>query len=192
MSATRNLAMAVTVAGLAAPMSALAADHYSFPSASGTQIAAVVTPAFLPNAPVDGAQPQVLPGAPGTLSLPPMLTNRHDRHEPLPPPAAGYGSRDAAGYRFVTEAISTSAYANYVADYARVFAPGYAVKSWTDRVFGVVEIGYGAVDGWTSATYGMERLRGPSRRKETAPDLSVMPTFRPQPELEQSPTFKRN
>lgn len=115
-----------------------------------------------------------------------------NRHEPLPPPVGAYGDRDAAGYRFVTEAISTSAYANYVADYARVFAPGYAVKSWTDRVFGVVEIGYGAVDGWTSATYDMARLRGPSRRSETRPDLSVMPTFRPHPELEQSPTFRRN
>ena len=196
MSGSLKFAMAVTVVSLATPLSALAGDQYSFPSVNGAQVAAVATPSFAPNIPIDPAQPNLVPGAPGSLSAP--MNYRRDRHEP-PPPAVGAGAYsgganggDAASYRFVTEAIGSSAYANYVADYARIFSPGYAVKSWTNRMFGIVEIGYGAVDGWTSATYGMERLRGSSRRSETPPDLSTMPVFRPHPELDRSPAFSKN
>ena len=81
-----------------------------------------------------------------------------------------------------------SAFANYANDYYRLFAPGHAVGTWTDRVAGFVDSGYGGpVDGWTVATYYMPARRGP--RRDSAPDLSLMPTLRAHPELQQDPTF---
>jgi len=97
---------------------------------------------------------------------------------------------DAYSYRFLTHALASASFANYAADYYRLFTPGYAVTTWTERMAGVVDIGYGgAIDSWTAGAYYMARLRGPARRGETAPDLSLMPKFRPHPELEQNPTF---
>jgi hypothetical protein len=90
----------------------------------------------------------------------------------------------------MSHALATASYANYASDYARLFAPSYAVNTWTERVFGLVDAGYGAIDGWTAAAYGMPRLRSGLRR-EMAPDLAPMPQFRRHPELEQSPSFLR-
>jgi hypothetical protein len=90
----------------------------------------------------------------------------------------------------MSHALMVAPYANYAADYARLFAPNYAVTAWTDRVFGVVDSGYSAVDGWTAAAYGLPHVQGPRRRGESSPDLTLMPTFRAHPELDRRPTFK--
>jgi hypothetical protein len=120
---------------------------------------------------------------------------------PAPTSGRGHGDRfgmrshaaEAYAYKFFTHALSTASYANYAADYARLFAPGYAVSTWTDRMFGVIDAGYGGpVDSWTAAAYYMPRVQGPTRRRESAPDLSTMPSFRPHPELETPPTFKKS
>jgi hypothetical protein len=99
---------------------------------------------------------------------------------------------EAYAYQFLTHMLNSSSYANYAADYARLFAPGYAVSTWTDRMFGMVDAGYGGpVDSWTAAAYYMPHRRGPARRHESAPDLSTMPEFRPHPELQTNPTFNK-
>ena len=92
------------------------------------------------------------------------------------------------GLAVLIPALGYAGFTNYANDYYRLFTPGYAVSAWTDRVSGFVDIGYGgAVDGWTAATYYMPRIRG--RHRDSSPDLTVMPTFRAHPELQQNPTF---
>lgn len=192
MKATNGFATVVTAAALTlGSANAWASDQYSFPSAAGANIAAQ-TPTFV--APAAGD-----PGATttGTVSVggasykfvPPTPTSGRSHDE-------RYGVRsqaaEAYAYRFLTHALNSSSYANYAADYARLFAPGYAVTTWTDRMFGAIDAGYGGpVDGWTAAAYYLPRARGPVRRGESAPDLSTMPAFRPHPEL-QAPTFNRS
>ena len=168
-----------------------AADEYVFPSANGVLIATTATPEFNRPPAADRQVDVALPFA-GTLAI---RSNGypHHRTEVAPPlPIIGYGGHggDAFGYRFLTHALLSAAYANYAADHARLFQPGYAVTAWTDRVFGVSDVGFGAVDGWTAAAYQMPRVRGPLRRRESAPDLTVMPTFRSHPELERAPKFE--
>ena len=193
MNRTRATAIAVTIA-LAFSTTGIssAADEYTFPSANGVLIATTAAPAF--KSPSDGGrQFDIVAPLGGSLA---GRANGHTAHryEVAPPlPIIGYGSRggDTYGYRFVTHALMSAAYANYAADHARLFAPGYAVTAWTDRVFGITDIGFSAVDGWTAAAYHMPRVSGPLRRRESMPDLSLMPTFRPHPELERTPKFER-
>ena len=176
---------------------AWASDQYSFPSAAGANIAAQ-TPTFVAPAAGDpGAQG--LTTTTGTVSVggaqatykfvPPAPTSGRSHDERF---GARSQAAEAYAYRFLTHALNSSSYANYAADYARLFAPGYAVTTWTDRMFGAIDPGYGgAVDGWTAAAYYLPRTRGPVRRRESAPDLSTMPSFRAHPEL-QAPTFNKS
>ncbi len=174
--------VAAAIAASAAP--AQASDKYNFPSANGFAIGA--TPHFAPMPVETKLMLGITPGAPADLSVP---------LPPATPYQAGRGSAgernvDAYAFRFFTHALGSQSYRNYASDYYRLFAPGHAVSAWTDRMFGMIDAGYGgAVDGWTAASYYMGRVRGPSRRKETAPDLSLMPEFRAHPELSAPPTF---
>lgn len=190
MKVTRKLATAVTaVALLAGPANvAIAGEQYVFPSAGGVQLSATPAPTFV----VPG-QPQAASGisaATGTFVYGQPAFGRHE--PPLPPPGYAFGPQTApyAG-RLMSHALTVAPYANYAADYARLFAPSYAVAAWTDRVFGIVDGGYSPVDGWTAAAYGLPRVAGPRRRSESAPDLSLMPSFRAHPELHNGSTFKR-
>lgn len=180
----RVLFAAVAATAVAAPVTA--GDQYAFPSASGLSITA--TPRFATT-----TDTKI------TLSV---VTGSAEGFAPLPPVSPAYAGTfttgmakngaDAFVYRFFTHALTSQSYSNYAADYSRLFAPGAAVSTWTDRMFGLVDAGYGgAVDGWTAASYYMGRVRGPLRRKETAPDLSVMPVFRAHPELSAPPTFNK-
>lgn len=118
---------------------------------------------------------------------------------PLPIYAPG-GSRldapsrnDAFAYHLLTHALASQSFSNYAADYYRLFSPNYAVTAWTDRVSGLVEVGYGsAVDSWTAGAHYLGRVRGRGTHRNSAPDLSKMPEFRPHPELETHPTFQNN
>ncbi len=182
MKAARIFATAVTTATLTIATASIAAagEQYAFPSTNGVQVSAVSAPTFvrLPNvAPAGG---MFVYGQSG-----------FGRHEAPPLPAFAYAPPQAAPYagRLMSHALMVAPYANYAADYARLFAPNYAVNAWTDRVFGIIDGGYGAVDGWTAAAYGLPKLRGPRRRGESTPDLSTMPTLRTHPELA-SPTFR--
>jgi hypothetical protein len=190
MKATRTLATAVTTATLtiAAASIATAGDQYVFPSANGVQLSATPAPAFVPAAP--GGYPQAnMAGAGGNFVY---GHPSFGRHEPPPLPVFAYAPQQPAPYanHLMSHALAVAPYANYAADYARLFAPSYAVSAWTDRVFGVIDSGYGAVDGWTAAAYGLPRLHGPNRRSESPPDLSTMPPLRAHPELDRGPTFR--
>ncbi|MBP6013543.1 MAG: hypothetical protein KBA31_15055 [Alphaproteobacteria bacterium] len=192
MNRTRATATVITIAvALSTAGASSASNEYTFPSANGVQIATTATPSFNLTAPTTDRQLDVVVPVAGT-SIAQSVGHHHRRYDVAPPlPIIGYGrGGDAFGYRFLTHALMSAAYSNYAADQARLFAPAYAVSAWTDRVFGVVDVGYGAVDGWTAATYDMRRLRGPSRRSESVPDLSLMPTLRAHPELQQAPTFE--
>jgi len=189
---------AASLVALALP--AAASEKLTFPSANGVSVVST-TPHFGNQSPGtlhgDGVG---LPGVPVTKFGSLAVYGTGDHHVPLPPPTAyderfGRRSREADAYafRFLTHALSAASYANYAADYYRLFAPNYAVTVWTDRVAGLVEAGYGgAVDSWTAGAYYLGRARGPRHRRETAPDLSTMPKFRPHPELEGVPTFIPN
>lgn len=197
MKKTHALATAVTTATLSLIGSAhaWAGDTYTFPSMSGASIASA--PAFTPPAADTNAHAVVVPEATSSVSI----TSGHASYKFVPPaPTSGrahserFGlsarAAEAYAYQFLNEMLNSASYANYAADYTRLFAPGYAVSTWTGRVFGAVDGGYGgAVDSWTAAAYYMPRLAGPSRRRETRPDLSPMPQLRPHPELETHPTF---
>ena len=191
MTVTRSIATAVTTAALvlAMPSISAAGDQYSFPSASGVQLSGTQAATFV--APATGAAPTAAGVSVGNVFVygQPSLA-KHD--QPLPLPGFAYAPGPATPYagRLMSHALMVAPYANYAADYARLFAPSYAVSAWTERVFGVVDSGYTAVDGWTAAAYGMPRIQGPHRRGESAPDLSLMPTLRAHPELEQARTFK--
>lgn len=192
MELKNKIATAVTAAALltGTVSTANASEQYVFPSAGGVQLAATPTPTFFgpgqsyagPNIAASVGGGNFMHGQPG-----------FSRHEPpLPPPGYAFGPQTApyAG-RLMSHALTVAPYANYAADYARLFAPSYAVAAWTDRVFGIVDGGYSPVDGWTAAAYGLPRVAGPRRRSESAPDLSLMPNFRAHPELHNGSTFKR-
>lgn len=156
---------------------AAAGDQYAFPSAGGAQLGAMPAPVFVP--PTFAGQGW----AGARLDYRPVTSGRHE--PPAPPPAYAFRPH------LMSHALMVAPYANYAADYSRLFAPNFAVTAWTDRVFGVMTAGYGAVDGWTAAAYGLPRVAGPRRRGETAPDLSPMPALRAHPELNESPVFDR-
>jgi hypothetical protein len=189
---TLKLAAAVlataALAGLNASV-ASAEEQFSFPSPNGASVVAT-TPQFAPITPQAGAAPTFA----GALALnAPGVSEK----VPLPIYAAPNSrmdarSHDAFAYHLLTHALSSQAFSNYAADYYRLFAPNYAVTAWTERVAGVVEVGYGsAVDSWTGGAYYLGRVRGSNARRNAPPDLSKMPTFRPHPELETAPTFKK-
>ncbi len=184
------LAAAVSAMALAGVFTgpATAGDKFAFPSMSGATI--VAAPQFAPPAAETKSALSPNLGAFGVKGMKadkiplPLVTPNYGRFAAFAP------SADAYAYRFLTHALASQSFANYAADYARLFAPGYAVTAWTDRVSGVIDTGYGsAIDSWTAGAYYMGRVRGPVRRRETAPDLSRMPEFRPHPELETHPTF---
>lgn len=190
MKTTRTIAITVTVAAsmIGATNVTIAGEQFVFPSPNGAQLAAAPTPVF--------AFPgQTVPSV-GNPAADTKLAYGHTPFgnvaPPLPPPGYAFGSQQTpyAG-RLMSHALTVAPYANYAADYSRLFAPNYAVTAWTDRVFGIVTGGYGAVDGWTAAAYGLPRAAGPRRRSESAPDLSTMPKLRAQPELQESLTFDR-
>lgn len=192
MEVTNKIATAVTaVALLAGTMNAAnAGEQYVFPSVGGVQLAATPAPTFVgPGQSHAGHNIAASVGGGTFVYGQPGFS----RQEPPPPPPGYAFGPQAAPYagRLMSHALSVSPYANYAADYARLFAPNYAVAAWTDRVFGIVEGGYSPVDGWTAAAYGLPRVAGPRRRSESAPDLSLMPSFRAHPELHNGSTFKR-
>jgi hypothetical protein len=197
MKKTHALATAVTAATLSLIGSAhaWAGDAYTFPSMSGASIT-TNAPAFAPPA-ADASAQAVVPEATSSVSI----SSGHASYKFVPPaPTSGraHGERfgmtaraaEAYAYQFLNQMLNSASYANYAADYTRLFAPGYAVSTWTGRVFGTVDAGHGGpVDSWTAAAYYMPRLAGPTRRRESAPDLNPMPQLRPHPELETHPTF---
>jgi len=199
MSFNRKTSTAVIALSLAAAaaMPAAAGDQYSFPSASGTMIAAT-TSQFAPPTIAQADANAVAPELGGAVA---MTGASKFNNIPLPVGSPDYKARygahspsaaDVYAYRFITHALASQSFANYAADYYRLFTPGYAVTAWTDRVAGFVETGYGnAVDSWTGGAYYLGRVRGPSARRDSPPDLSRMPTFRPHPELETHPTFNK-
>jgi hypothetical protein len=188
MKTNRILVTTITAAlTLASGATALAGESYSFPSASGALIVDA-TPRFAPVAVHADAK------LGGSAAMSPVfgVGAANDKSLPLPVYAPARSSADGYSYRFLTHALASQSFANYAADYYRIFTPGYAVTEWTDRVYGIVGLGYGgAIDGWTAGAHYMGKVRGPSRRKETAPDLSVMPTFRAHPELQENPSFSK-
>lgn len=182
-------ALAIFVAAIAASASAWASEAYYFPSANGAIVVTTTTQ-------FGNQQPDLRLGL-GVRSA----AYGMDPHR-VPPPAPTpvddrFGTRsaemDGYGFKFLTQALAAASYANYMADYQRLFAPNYALTVWTDRVYGLIGAGYGGpVDGWTSGAYYLGRARGPRIRRESPPDLSTMPKFRPHPELEDAPTFEPN
>jgi hypothetical protein len=176
MQISRIVATIVTLVGVAAVSPAHAGERYSFPSPGGLQLSVAPAPSF--TAP---------PVAAGSFVYGSVQPYRHEAPLPPPLPLSGYGGGDP--YRSLSHALTSAAYSNYAADYARIFAPGYAVSAWTGRLFGVIEQGHGAVDAWTGAAYGLSRARGP--HGSSTPDLTLMPQFRAHPELEQGPAFSR-
>jgi hypothetical protein len=190
MKTTRSFATVVTVATLMIGTTQIAAagEQYAFPSPNGAQLASTPTPVFV----VPG---QTTLGV-GNASAGATLAYGHTtfaNHEPppIPPPGFAFATQTPYASRLMSHALMVAPYANYAADYSRLFAPNYAVSAWTDRVFGIMTGGYGAVDGWTAAAYGLPRVAGPRRRSESAPDLSIMPKLRNHPELQESPAFDR-
>lgn len=193
MSFNRTTSAAVIALSLAAALPASANEKFTFPSANGAVVAAATTPQFVPPAGAEGAEVQAV-GLGGTVAIagadkiPPLLVGSPDYKSRF---GMHSQSGDVYAYRFLTHALASQSFANYAADYYRLFTPGYAVQVWTDRVAGFVETGYGStVDSWTGGAYYLARLRGPSRGRNAPPDLSPMPEFRPHPEL-QSPTFNK-
>jgi hypothetical protein len=196
----RKFATVITAATLlAAATSARAGDEYAFPSASGVLIAAstssfVASPIGSPVeagvlAPAFGGPFAVGAGAGKFGKIPPMTLPVGDTI--FNTTYARGQAADAYAYRFLTHALSSASFANYAADYYRLFTPGAAVTTWTERMAGIVDVGYGgAVDSWTAGAYYLGRVPGPRRRGESAPDLTLMPKFHPHPELEENPTFQ--
>ena len=186
MPRTSLFAMARAATSIAAltPL-AWAGDQYAFPSTSGPLIAASAPAAFVAAPGSTDVQAKLSFSAPS----PALTTGADFTLMPAPFGSASHGERNAEanGYRFLMEALGYSAFANYANDYYRLFAPGHAVSAWTDRVSGYGGSYGGAIDGWTVAAYYMPKLGGP--RRDSAPDLSLMPTLRAHPELQQVPTF---
>ena len=74
-------------------------------------------------------------------------------------------------------------------DYLRLIAPGYDITTWTDRVAGIANAGFGtALDQWTGAGYYLPRQRSfaPNTGKV---DLNPMPKFKSHPELQDARSF---
>jgi hypothetical protein len=165
-----------------------AGEQYAFPSPNGAQLAAAPTPVFV--VPGQTVLSVGIASAGAKFAYGPAAFANHEA-PPLPPPGFAFATQTPYASRLMSQALMVAPYANYAADYSRLFAPNYAVTAWTDRVFGIVTGGYGAVDGWTAAAYGLPRVAGPRRRGETAPDLSTMPKLRAHPELQESLTFDR-
>ncbi len=187
MNTTRKIATLVTAAlSICTAVVATAGENYAFPSASGVQLSATPTPTFIAPANGEASQPYASGVSVGNAFV--YGQPAFARYQ-LPPPVYAGGQATPYASRLMSHAFMVAPYANYAADYARLFAPNYAVSAWTDRVFGVVDSGYTAVDGWTAAAYGLPRLHGPRRRGESAPDLTLMPPFRAHPELDRGPTF---
>ena len=181
------LLFAIGLAALPAAPTAFANEKYEFPSVSGSTIAASAPAAFVASmGPVDSKKAM-------TFAMPILASAKGAEFPPFTfvPPGGRARGADAHGYRFVTHGLSYAAFSHYANDYYRLFAPGHAVDTWTDRVSGYVDMGYGgAIDGWTVATYYLPARRGP--RRDSAPDLSLMPALRAHPELQQTPAFKSN
>jgi hypothetical protein len=200
MTPTSKLATVVTAVAtlLMGTAQAWASEQFSFPSTNGAGIAAA-TPVFVAPTGAEANMPSVAPQVASSFSatgvstyfVPPAPTSGRDHGERFG--MRSHAAEAAYAYGFFTHALSTASYANYAADYVRLFAPGHAVGTWTDRMFGIVDASYGGpVDSWTAAAYYMPRVRGPARRHESAPDLSTMPAFRSHPELQTPPTFNRS
>jgi hypothetical protein len=171
-----------------------AAETYSFPSPGGAQLGAAPTPQFAQPATESNADVKtgIVSTSVGSTDAVALSTAKL----PVPVVTRGYGGRfgrsdeaTAYAYRFLTHALASQSFSNYAADYYRLFTPGYAVSTWTDRVYGMVDVGYGSVDGWTAGVYMLPRVGGRSYGRDSSPDLSVMPKFRSHPELEKEPTF---
>jgi hypothetical protein len=187
----RTITIAAAVAIAAMNVTAVSAsDSFTFPSSNGVALS-TTTPHFAPvlspkadAVTVGGALSFGGLGSPGDKVPLPLYAPERSR--------AAY-SNDPYAYHFLTHALASQGLANYAADYYRLFVPGHAVTAWTDRVAGMVEVGYGgAVDSWTGGAYYLGRVRGPRTRRNAPPDLSTMPTFRAHPELETHPTFKND
>ncbi len=190
-----NRAASVLTSAVLAAMiatTASAGDKFSFPSSNGATIAAPTQHFGAPASDAGVAQPSagVALGvsANGKVPLSPLYApNGKPRFEGRPQ------GNDAYAYRFLTQALATQAFSNYAADYYRLFAPNYAVTAWTDRVSGIIDVGYGsAIDSWTAGAHYLNRVRGPRVRRDSPPDLSTMPVFRAHPELETQPTFQND
>lgn len=185
-----TIALAAALFALLSAPAEAADQTFYFPSAGGTQIGAAPVPHFV--APSAEATADVKTGIVATEA-----SALGAAKPPVPAVARGYGGRfgrsdeaaAAYAYRFLTHALGAQSFSNYAADYYRLFTPGYAVSTWTDRVYGAVDVGYGSIDGWTAGVYTLRHVGGPSRGRDSPPDLSVMPKFRPHPELEKQPTF---
>ncbi len=185
---TRKIATFATISllSIGSAGTAAAGDSYGFPSSNGVQLSAAPPPAFVApalaasqaNAAGLGVGNTYVYGQPAFAKF----------QVPLPP--LGYAGGAPYSGSLMSHALAVAPYANYAADYARIFAPSYAVSAWTDRVLGVVDGGYTAVDGWTAAAYDLPRLQGRQRHGESVRDLTLMPSFRPHPELDRGPTFK--
>ncbi len=190
MKPTRTIATAITIAALMIGTTQVttAGEQYAFPSPNGAQLAATPTPVFV----VPGQTALGIGNVSAGAKFAYGHTSLADHAPPLPPPGYAFGPQQApyAGH-LMSRALMVAPYANYAADYSRLFAPNYAVTAWTDRVFGIVTGGYGTVDGWTVAAYGLSRVAGPRRRSESAPDLSTMPKLRAHPELQENLKFDR-
>jgi hypothetical protein len=194
-SAKIRSTMAIAVALFAfvsAP--AQAADTYFFPSSGGAQLSATPAPQFVQ--PTTESNADVKTGIVSTSTGTTDAVTLTAARLPVPVVTRGYGGRfgrsdeaSAYAYRFLTHALASQSFSNYAADYYRLFTPGYAVSTWTDRVYGMVDAGYGSVDGWTAGVYMLPRVGGRSYGRNSAPDLSVMPKFKSHPELEKDPTF---
>lgn len=192
MSLRKHATLIAATVTMALASTASASENFSFPSANGAVVVAT-TPTF-------GNQAAF--GSPNVTLKASYKTGygMGPDYPPLPAPTPyeqrfSHGSPETGGYAFtfLTRALGFASYANYAADYYRLFAPNYAVNTWTDRAFGVIDAGYGgAVDSWTAGAYYLGRARGPRLRRETAPDLNPMPKFRPHPELEGAPTFEHD
>jgi len=190
MKTTRTIATAVTIATsmIGTTQVTTAGEQYAFPSPNGAQLAATPAPVFV----VPGQTALGIGNAATGIKFAYGHTfTNHELPPPLPPPGYAFGPQAPYAGRLMSHALMVAPYANYAADYSRLFAPSYAVTAWTDRVFGIVTGGYGTVDGWTAAAYGLPRVVGPRRRSESAPDLSPMPKLRAHPELQESLKFDR-
>lgn len=194
--ATIRSTMALSAMLLAfASVSAEAADQtYFFPSPGGAQLGAAPSPQF--QAPATDASAAVTTGVVATGANAADGSALGAAKLPLPVVTRGYGgqygrSEEAAAYayHFLTHALGSQSFSNYAADYYRLFTPGYAVSTWTDRVYGMANVGYGSVDGWTAGVYTLPRVGGRSYGRNSPPDLSVMPKLKSHPELDKQPTF---
>lgn len=87
--------------------------------------------------------------------------------------------------RFFSPTLDSPSYG----DYLRLIAPGYSITTWTDRVAGLANAGFGsALDQWTGAVYYLPRQRSFGPHSGVI-DLSPMPKIKPHPDLQDSRSF---